>query len=408
MTTAQPKSAHHHRWLRELTAIPTAAGHEGRVLAWIDRWLTDRPEINRRTDAHGNVELTLAGQAAIPGPDDSGPVYFTAHLDHPAFVVDRVIAPGTLELAFRGGVMDDYFDQARVRLHHPDGGSTAGTITGRGDQSDPFKTWLCDLDEEAEAEVGDVATWDLPPVEVLAHDHEGRAVEGGCLYTNACDDLAALAAALAALDELRLIRAAGGPTLDARVLLTRAEEIGFIGAIGASRDAFMPEGSRLIALENSRSFHHDSPIGGGPIVRVGDRVSTFSPTLTASVAKVAETISGSPAIPLASQKDEPPKWRWQRKLMPGGACEASVYCAFGYEATCVCLPLGNYHNMADLDAVQAKTNATPARVGREVIALSDFDGMVDLLIACGKDMPATAGLRDRLDKLWNDRSGVLS
>src|SRR5690606_37731588 len=103
-------------------------------------------------------------------------------------------------------------------------------------------------------------------------------------------------------------------------------------------------GSRLIALENSRAFP-DSPIHAGPIVRVGDRVSVFSPELTGAVAQVAQTIAGGPATPTASQKQsDMPTWKWQRKLMAGGACEASVFCAMGYQATCVCLPLGNYHN----------------------------------------------------------------
>ena len=57
------------------------------------------------------------------------------------------------------------------------------------------------------------------------------------------------------------------------LLFTRSEEIGFIGAIGAAREGTVPKGARLVCLENSRSFPHDSPIGAGPIVRVGDRLS---------------------------------------------------------------------------------------------------------------------------------------
>jgi endoglucanase len=169
----------------------------------------------------------------------------------------------------------------------------------------------------------------------------------------------------------------------------------------------MPKNSRIIALENSRSFP-ESPIHGGPIVRVGDRVSVFSPELTAAVAKVAETISGGPATPKASQKNsEMPRWRWQRKLMAGGACEASVFCAYGYTSTCVCLPLGNYHNMANLSEVQAGTYGGTPRVGREHIGLDDFHGMVDLLIGCGRDLPATSGFGERLEKLWTGRKFVL-
>lgn len=381
----------HRRWLLELTTTPTASGKEHRVLEWVGRWLAQRPDLEASADPYGNLELRIAG---LPRADN--PVYFTAHMDHPAFVLDRVIAPATVELAFRGGVMDDYFIGARVILHPEPGApdtpaNTApanpapvhGTIVARGDATDPFKTWVVDLDRPAPwAAPGQLAVWALPAPSVEPADPFGRPIPGGCLYTHACDDLAALASALAALDHLRALAHQGVPLADPRALLTRAEEIGFVGAIALSRDRLLPAHARVIALETSRSFPHDSPIGQGPIVRVGDRVSTFSPTLTAAVARVAERLAGTATPPVAVEKTQPPAWRWQRKLMAGGACEASVFCAFGYDATCVCLPLGNYHNMAQLDKAQAGTLDSPHAIDREAIALDDFHGMTDLLVAC--------------------------
>ena len=93
--------------------------------------------------------------------------------------------------------------------------------------------------------------------------------------------------------------------------------------------------------------------------------------------------------------------------MAGGACEASVFCHAGYEATCVCLPLGNYHNMGDLTNVQAGTNTSPAKIEREFIGLDDYEGLVDLLIACGERLPEIGLSPDRFDKLWNERHFVL-
>ena len=93
--------------------------------------------------------------------------------------------------------------------------------------------------------------------------------------------------------------------------------------------------------------------------------------------------------------------------MAGGACEASVFCAHGYTSTCVCLPLGAYHNMADLDAVQAGSNETRPRVGREFIGLDDYFGMIDLLIACGLDLPTRSSFAQRVEKLWAERKFVL-
>lgn len=383
--------AAHHALLLDVASIPTAAGREHRVIDRIHRWVRERPDLSLRADEHGNLEISFSN----PSP---APLYFTAHLDHPAFVVERAIGPATVELSFRGGVMDDYFPAARIRWHGsaPCGGTLRETI---GPQ-EPFKRFLADLDHPADARPGDIVTWDLPHAEIT---HE---IDRGMLHAPACDDLAAVAAALCAYDELRALRSKREEIPDVRLLFTRAEEIGFVGAIGACRSGFIPAKARLLALENSRAMS-EAPIGAGPIVRVGDRVSVFTPALTDAVARRAEQVAGGPPPTSAQKLSQAPRWKWQRKLMAGGACEASVFCAFGYEATCICLPLGNYHNMADLDAVQAGSNTAPPHVAREFISIADFDGLVDLLVACGQSIPASGGFRDRLDKLWDSRRSVL-
>jgi len=394
----------HQRWLTELTQVPTAAGKEGRVIAWLLDWFEARPELQMDRDAHGNLTLSLRSSA-----QSDRPLYFTAHMDHPAFVVERVEGVRVV-MSFRGGVMADYFPDAKLEAW-PDGSDAPinGVLTEvLQDKIDGFPAYAASF-EGGEVPAGSIVRWRFARAKVL--ETEGAA----CLHTDACDDLAAMAAALAAFDELRLRQIEGETIGDVRVLLTRAEEVGFIGAIGACREGTIPRGARVLALENSRSFA-DSPIGGGPIVRVGDRISIFTPQVTADVARIAEAIGG-PSTPKASEKVDPSKaWRWQRKLMAGGACEASVFCSFGLAATCVCLPLGNYHNMADLAAVQDGTFVGTPRVGREYIALRDYEGLVDLLVGCGLGLTdaapgessgATPTFRERLDGLWSDRASVL-
>jgi len=399
-TLSQDARQTHHRWLNQLTTIPTVAGRESRVVRWITGWVGERPELTLSNDQHGNLTIRRTEPFA-PGE----PVYVTAHLDHPGFAVEAIEGESELVLAFRGGVMEDYFKGARVQVHPADGESRPATIVERiepaeGEQ-ELFKRYRARLDEGQMTEgltTADIATWLLPE----------SYVADGILNAPACDDLAAAAAALAALDELLRLKASGEVVgRDVRVFFTRAEEIGLVGAIGACRSKTIPEGAPVIALENSRAFD-DSPIGGGPIVRVGDRLTVFTPRLTAAVAARAESVAGGPAMPTAAQKQSDlPTWRWQRKLMAGGACEATVFCAAGYEATCVCLPLGNYHNMADLAAVQAGTNTTPPTIGSEQIAITDFDGLVDLLVACGQDLQPGGGIEARLQKIWDERQFVL-
>lgn len=390
--------ARHLAWLLELTSVPTAAGKERRVVRWIDRWVENHPGVRLERDPAGNLVLSLADS-----PRSDRPLFFTAHLDHPAFVVERIVSPTTVELAFRGGVMPDYFPGAGVRCLDVDGHATRGRILEHlappvGSPQEPFKRYLAELDCPAEDLMpGDLAVWDLPPAEV----------SGELVHAPACDDLAAAAAALAALDALQARRAAGEAVSDVRVLFTRAEEVGFVGAIAAVRHQTMPKGARVLALENSRSFD-DSPINAGPIVRVGDRLSIFSPSLTGAVALRAAEIAGGPSQPLASQKsDSLPKWRWQRKLMAGGACEATVFCQGGYEATCLCMPLGNYHNMADLSAVQSGTHKGQPRIDREFIGVADYHGLVDLLVGCGLRLQDASPTPVRVDKVWADLGFVL-
>jgi putative aminopeptidase FrvX len=398
MQIPQAIRAQHQDWLQAITQIPTAAGRESRVVDWIEGWAAARPELELTRDPAGNLHIQIRGRQGRQGGQgaERAPVYFTAHMDHPAFVVERVIGEATVQVAFRGGVMDDYFEDARITIHARNGATLGAKLVGRPETGcASFKSFLADVDAATAdgVEVGDMATWELP---------ESR-IADGLLHAPACDDLAALAAAVSAID---ILRQEPGEQ-DVRLLLTRAEEVGFIGAIAACRHGTMPRGSRVIALENSRAFD-DSPIGGGPIVRVGDRLSIFSPSLSGAVAKRAEEVAGGPALPTATQKSkDTPAWKWQRKLMAGGACEATVFCAWGYESTCVCLPLGNYHNMADLGAMQAGTFAGRPRIAPEYIGVSDYDGLVDLLVACGQKLPENPSVMPRIEKLWRDVGFVL-
>lgn len=366
-------------WLEEVTSIPTAAGREQRVVAWIRNWLESRPHFGMTADASGN--LVIAHREA---PPDVTPLYLTAHLDHPAFVVEEILADG-VRLSFRGGVKDPYFRNAHVRIHTDEDAVVEVCLESAG-PADPFRDCRASIvsGDASQLRPGQVGVWKLPGLEF----------DGDLIRTAACDDLAAVVAALAAIEEMHQ-RGAGRHV---QVLFTRAEEVGFIGAIAACRDATMAKGARVVALENSRSFA-DSPIGGGPIVRVGDRISTFSPALTGAVAKVAESLR-------TEAEEAGVTFNWQRKLMPGGACEATVFQAYGYEATCVCLPLGNYHNMASLDEVMDGDESN-AHVEREYIALSDFADLVQLLAALGASLEQVDPITTRLDKLFDQAGFVL-
>ena len=175
-----------------------------------------------------------------------------------------------------------------------------------------------------------------------------------------------------------------------------AEEVGFVGAIGAATNGLVPKNARLVCLENSRSFP-ESPIHGGPIVRVGDRMTVFSPDLTNDISALMTTHAAAT-----------PSFKWQRKLMAGGACEATAFSAFGFQSTCLCLPLGNYHNMQAIDEVVA--GQRPAKVGPEFIGVDDYHGLIEMLevLASGLDSKRSAApLHVRLRGLRRRNAVVL-
>lgn len=411
-------------WLREVTAIPTAAGREHRVIAWIERWLRTRRHLRLERDDAGNLLIRpRAGLRRVArGRAAPRPILVTAHLDHPAFVALRATHQGVLgdlvsELdpppatkppraasarpaaallesrgrfllcEFRGGVNRPYFDDAEVEAIDSRDRPHRGRIVAVSEVASPHRRVIVRLSGTgAGIAAGDVVRWRLPAPRITQ----------GLLFTHACDDLAAVAAALALLD--RTSRAGRLPHVG--VLFTRAEEIGFVGAIAAARSRSIDRRARLLCLENSRSFA-ESPIGGGPIVRVGDRLSVFSPGLTNAVAAAAEAHA-------AAEKAKDREFRWQRKLMPGGACEATAFAAYGYESTCLCLALGHYHNMSRIDEVAA--GERPARVAPEFISVADYHGLIDLLEAVIARLDEPGGVASRrplMEKLYAERRGVL-
>ena len=110
-------------------------------------------------------------------------------------------------------------------------------------------------------------------------------------------------------------------------LFTRAEEVGFVGAIKLAQAGILPRNLTILSLETSTP-RGTAEIGRGPIVRVGDRISSFDGSATARLLS-------------AAQEEEIPV---QRCLLDGGTCEATAYQLYGYTCAAASLALGNYHN----------------------------------------------------------------
>lgn len=359
-------------WLTQLTALPTVAGREDRVVEWVTQWVGRRKHLVMQCDKLGNITIKRKNDRSRK------PIYLTGHLDHPAFVVREQVDAKSVVAEFRGGVKDEYFEGTSVTWHSQAGETCRGRVRGFLDDHESGKrpqVVTIDFRRKVSASAGDVITWDVGKPKI----------KRGHLHTPICDDLAAVVAAFAAMDRLSKLKSAP----NVRLFLTRAEEVGFIGAIGACKLGTLPADSTLICLENSKALP-EAPIGEGPIIRVGDRISTFGSDLNYQIVRIADEIA---------KRDK--TFTYQRKLMSGGACEATAFQNFGYNATCLCLPLGNYHNM----------NEQSGRIEPEYISLSDFEGLVTLLVGVGKQLNTGndgPSLREKLDKLYDDWSHVVS
>jgi putative aminopeptidase FrvX len=217
---------------------------------------------------------------------------FAAHMDHPGWVGER----------FLGGVPESYLRDPKTQSF------------------------------------GDFAMWDLPPF----------VVENDLLHSRACDDLIGCAAIVAMFHELERMKV----ETSCLGLFTRAEEVGFLGAIALAKSRIIPKSIAIISLETSAE-RPPARIGDGPIIRVGDRTSIFSPSVTARLECIAAE-SGQ---------------RVQRCLMPGGTCEATAYQLYGYKSGALCVALGNYHNCAPGNKIDA-----------EFVSLGDYIGLVNLCV----------------------------
>ena len=274
-------------------------------------------------------------------------------MDHPGFELLKPLSNRKWLARFRGGVGPAYFKRGvPVRLLP---GDAPATIGKRRSEEKTFE-----LESQHPVAVAPVfAVWEL----------EDFAIRRGRIVGRACDDLIGVAAALATLILLKSTHA----RVNVIGALSRAEEVGFHGALALAADHGLPAGSLVVSLETSRELPGVS-MGSGVILRVGDKASTFDSAAMRFLAEVA-----------TESQIRRKGFRFQRALMSGGTCEASAYQEFGYQCGAVCIPLGNYHNCGPRN-----------RVAAEYVSIDDLVGMVELLASSAKRMPQFKRLAARL------------
>jgi endoglucanase len=325
---------------QRLLACPTAPFREHAVQSFIIDFCT-RKNIHFRQDDMGNI-LAVYGKQY---PESH--IAFEAHMDHPGFIIEKGSRAGKTTARFYGGVDEEYFIGTGVRVF-PAAGEVSGTITRISfhPKQRIKRVWLS---LNGSVNKGDTAMWDLPAFKV----------RGDRLYSRACDDLIGCVAILALLAELSRRRIHKQVT----AIFTTAEECGLHGAKYLCMKKRLPKSMNIFTVEASKTSAN-APVGGGVVIRVGDRGQVFAPPLTRFMMYAAR-----------QAKKRNSSFRHQRKLMDGGTCESSLYQSFGYRTSALCVPLGNYHNR----------NFKQKKIRAEYVSISDFENMVALFIEMARN-----------------------
>lgn len=348
------------QFLRALLAIPTAPFREQQVRAFAEAAL-DTWGVPHCRDPHGNLLVGVASPAAyrqLLALRSEVPVrLFIAHMDHPGFHGVRWRDAQRLTIAWHGGSPVKHLAGARVWLSAGAGYVATGEL--RNIELHPKGYAI------GRAEVR------LPAAHLRAAVPQARRLFGGFafrapvwrsgsrIYTQAADDLVGVFAILQTARALFRRRATERPPFIG--LLTRAEEVGFVGAVAHFELDWLRRRRPLVAvsLEASRTLP-GAEIGKGPVVRLGDRRTVFD----ADGMQVLSELAGK-VLP----------GRHQRRIMDGGACEATAATAFGIPTIGLTVPLGNYHNQGLEGGADCPRPGGPAP---EFVHLDDVQGLLTL------------------------------
>lgn len=368
-------NARQQTFLFDLLSQPTAPFREQQVEFSVCREL-DLAGIPWCHDPVGNILIGVSSVKAyrqlLAVRSDEPVRIFMAHMDHPGFHGVRWMSGNRLQVKWYGGSPVKHLPGADIYIAH---GMQNHVATGRIRKAAVVQGgWAIDTAEI----VVDETHWEKrPPAKTLFGSFRFRAPvwkNGRRIYTNAADDLCGVFAIVETARAMKRRR-----QLPFVGLLTRAEEVGFVGAVAHFETGWLQRAKRpvlCVSLEASRTLP-GAVVGKGPVVRLGDRRTVFHADYLKVLSDAAEA-----SLP----------GRHQKRVMDGGACEATAATAWGIPAIGVTLPLGNYHNQGLEGGPDCRGKAGPAP---EFVSLNDIE---DELVLCRALMKP--GLR------WSDPWGT--
>ena len=348
-------------FLFELLRQPTAPFREQAVRAFAETALT-RWKIPHGRDPHGNLLVGVRDAAdyrrLLRARSDIPVRLFIAHMDHPGFHGVRWLDERTLSIVWHGGSPVKHLRGARVWL------SAGADYVGEGALRNSVLHPKGYAIQTAEVRMNDA--------QVYRAARRARDLFGGFafrapvwrsgqrLYTKAADDLIGVFAILQTARALYRRTDTKRPPFIG--LLTRAEEVGFVGAIAHLELEWTAARRRplvAVSLEASRTLP-GARIGKGPVVRLGDRRTVFDAGGMQLLSELAER-----CLPGTHQ----------RRIMDGGSCEATAATAFGIPTLGLTVPLGNYHNQGLEGGADCVRLHGPAP---EFVHMDDVQGLLTL------------------------------
>lgn len=376
-------------FLKSILSQPTAPFREGHVIRLLEHEFQTHG-VPYFKDPIGNIVVGASNKAEylrMVRQASKEPLrIFIAHMDHPGFHGVKWLSPTEIEVKWHGGSPTALLDNAPVWLADAKG-------------------WVAEGYFKNVTMIPSGRAIDTAVVEVPATDRRTSKAEhlygglrfrssfwqeGELIYTKAADDLVGVfAIASLAIDllghepmpianvDLKRAKKSGAKAKKSAAkkmsspkkspfpflgLLTRAEEVGFIGAIGHFELGWLKNPKRpllCVSLETSRTLP-GADIGKGPVVRLGDRASVFDAGALKVFADLAQkTLPG----------------RHQKRIMDGGRCEATAATVYDLPAIGISVPLGNYHNQCFEGGPDSCGPNGPAP---EFVHLGDVEGLLTL------------------------------
>ncbi|MBA47074.1 MAG: hypothetical protein CL893_03195 [Dehalococcoidia bacterium] len=334
----------------ELSNIPTTSFHEELISDFIKSEL-NKNQIDFIVDEWGNIEVLLKGKS------DKEIVYIS-HMDHPGFEIVEKIDGKLFKAKTLGGLpkLCD-IENTNIKTVSTDNQIKGNLLINDNEtNSNEFKFTNSDrwLNKEFVFIELDNENIDYPCPVVF--DLPDSKIDKDEVITPVADDLAGCALILETLKILKNTDI----KYSIRAIFSRAEEVGLLGARLIAKSGRISKDSIIVSIETSSELP-GAISGSGPIIRTGDRASTFDNS--------GEIILLSAVRALIN---EDRSFKSQRQLMNLGGCEATAFSAFGYKVTGISLPLINWHNATDSGSVEP-----------ERISITDYQNALNIMTKVG-------------------------